>query len=137
MRAITGIFIYDFCLEDQIPIDDPVLEADASCYQGAAPADIDWSDPRLKTRVAREYLAALDPELDSRRKTPKVISLSDPSSAWTAKAKKRVQFGYGLNYLIDNERACPSSKPHPHVGRQIANMQRHNRCTRTAAAGFP
>jgi hypothetical protein len=24
-----------------------------------------------------------------------------PSSAWTAKANKRVQFGYGLNYLID------------------------------------
>jgi hypothetical protein len=27
-----------------------------------------------------------------------VISLSDPCSAWTAKANKRVQFGYGLNY---------------------------------------
>ena len=39
------------------------------------------------------------------RKPPKVISLSDPSSAWTAKANKRVQFGYGLNYLIDNEHA--------------------------------
>ena len=24
-----------------------------------------------------------------------------PRSAWTAKANKRVQFGYGLNYLID------------------------------------
>jgi hypothetical protein len=32
-----------------------------------------------------------------------VISLSDPCSAWTAKANKRVQFGYGLNYLIDME----------------------------------
>ena len=30
-----------------------------------------------------------------------MISPSDPSSAWTAKANKRVQFGYGLNYLID------------------------------------
>jgi integrase len=29
------------------------------------------------------------------RKPPKVISLSDPCSAWTAKANKRVQFGYG------------------------------------------
>jgi hypothetical protein len=29
-----------------------------------------------------------------------VISPSDPCSAWTAKANKRVQFGYGLNYLI-------------------------------------
>jgi len=34
-----------------------------------------------------------------------VISPSDPSSAWTAKANKRVQFGYGLNYLIDTENA--------------------------------
>jgi len=31
--------------------------------------------------------------------------LSDPCSAWTAKANKRVQFGYGLNYLIDTENA--------------------------------
>jgi Transposase DDE domain len=55
----------------------------------------------------REYLDALDeaeePEED--RKAPKVISPSDPASAWTAKANKRVQFGYGLNYLIDNEHA--------------------------------
>jgi hypothetical protein len=34
-----------------------------------------------------------------------VISPSDPSSAWTAKANKRVQFGYGLNYLIDIDTA--------------------------------
>jgi Transposase DDE domain len=39
------------------------------------------------------------------RKPPKVISPSDPASAWTAKANKRVQFGYGLNYLIDVEHA--------------------------------
>ena len=36
---------------------------------------------------------------------PKVISPSDPCAAWTAKANKRVQFGYGLNYLIDMENA--------------------------------
>lgn len=41
----------------------------------------------------------------ARRKTPKVISPSDPFSAWTAKANKRVQFGYGLNYLVDVEHA--------------------------------
>ena len=34
-----------------------------------------------------------------------MISPSDPASAWTAKANKRVQFGYGLNYLIDIEHA--------------------------------
>ncbi len=86
-------------------VDASVLEADASRYRGEAPKDIDWSDPKLNTRAVREYLAALDPEPDPKRKTPKVISLSDPSSAWTAKANKRVQFGYGLNYLIDNEHA--------------------------------
>ena len=34
-----------------------------------------------------------------------MISPSDPSSAWTAKANKRVQFGYGLDYLIHVEHA--------------------------------
>jgi hypothetical protein len=34
-----------------------------------------------------------------------VISPTDPCSAWTAKANKRVQFGYGLNYMIDVEHA--------------------------------
>ena len=29
----------------------------------------------------------------------------DPCSAWTAKANKRVQFGYGLNYMIDTGHA--------------------------------
>src|SRR5262249_10137378 len=42
-------------------------------------------------------------EPDADRKSPKAVSLSDPCSAWTAKANKRVQFGYGLNYLIDIE----------------------------------
>jgi hypothetical protein len=32
-----------------------------------------------------------------------VISASDPSWAWTAKANNRVLFGCGLNYLIDLE----------------------------------
>jgi hypothetical protein len=39
------------------------------------------------------------------RKPPKVISPSDPCSAWTTKANKRVQLGYGLNYLIDIDNA--------------------------------
>jgi len=87
-------------------IDASVMEADASRYRGVAGNEaIDWSDPTLNTRAAREYLAALDPEPDPARKPPKVVSLSDPCSAWTAKANKRVLFGYGLNYLIDNEYA--------------------------------
>lgn len=87
-------------------IDASVMEADASRYKGVdGDALIDWSDPKVNTRAVREYLDALDPAPDPDRKQPKVISLSDPCSAWTAKANKRVLFGYGLNYLIDNEYA--------------------------------
>ena len=87
-------------------IDASVLEADASRYHGLpGNNEIDWTKPGLDTRAAREYLAALDPEPNKRRKAPKLISPSDPCSAWTAKANKRVQFGYGLNYLIDNDNA--------------------------------
>src|SRR6476659_5418545 len=83
-----------------------VMEADASRYHGKAPDEIDWSLPERQTRAAAEFLASLDDEdPDADRKPPKVISPVDPCSAWTAKANKRVQFGYGLNYLIDIENA--------------------------------
>jgi hypothetical protein len=55
-----------------------------------------------QTRAVAEFLSGLDdqdPNPD--RKPPKVISPTDPCSAWTAKANKRVQFGYGLNNMID------------------------------------
>jgi hypothetical protein len=82
------------------------MEADASRYHGKAPAEIDWSASERQTRAVVEFLAALDDEdPDGDRKLPKVISPVDPCSAWTAKANKRVQFGYGLNYLIDIEKA--------------------------------
>ncbi len=62
--------------------------------------------PERQTRAVAEFLGALDDEdSDADRKLPKVISPVDPCSAWTAKANKRVQFGYGLNYLIDIEHA--------------------------------
>jgi transposase len=88
-------------------VDASVLEANASRYHGKAPEELDWSDQQRQRRAVAEYLAALDEaaEPNPDRKTPKVISPSDPSSAWTAKANKRVQFGYGLNYLIDIENA--------------------------------
>jgi len=87
-------------------VDASVIEADASRYYGKAPDEIDWSLPERQTRAVAEFLTALDdddPTAD--RKLPKVISPVDPCSAWTAKANKRVQFGYGLNYLIDTENA--------------------------------
>ena len=83
-------------------VDASVIEANASRYHGKAPAEIDWSVPELQTRAAAEFLGGLDGgEPHAKRKPPKLISPSDPCSAWTAKANKRVQFGYGLNYLID------------------------------------
>jgi transposase len=88
-------------------VDASVLEANASRYHGKAPEELDWSEKQRQTRAVAEYLAALDEaaEPNPDRKVPKVISPSDPCSAWTAKANKRVQFGYGLNYLIDTENA--------------------------------
>jgi transposase len=87
-------------------VDASVIEADASRYHGKAPDAIDWSQPERRTRAVAEFLGGLDDEDPyADRKSPKLISPSDPCSAWTAKANKRVQFGYGLNYLIDIETA--------------------------------
>jgi hypothetical protein len=73
-----------------------------AAYHGKAPDEIDWSLPERQTRAVAEFLGADDDgDPDTKRKLPKVISPVDPCSAWTAKANKRVQFGYGLNYLID------------------------------------
>jgi len=103
--------------------DASVIEANASRYHGKAPDELDWTDAQRQKRAVAEYLAGLEAEIEAQpegggggssygepppglnRKAPKVISPSDPSSAWTAKANKRVQFGYGLNYLIDVEHA--------------------------------
>src|SRR6516164_2134173 len=105
-------------------VDASVMEANASRYHGKAPGELDWTDAQRQKRAVAEYLAGLEAEAQvqedgnsrddgsggistaaSDRKSPKMISPSDPSSAWTAKANKRVQFGYGLNYLIDVEHA--------------------------------
>ena len=84
-------------------VDASVLEANASRYHGKAPDEIAWAEPGRQSRAVKEYLAGLDVDAqpNADRKPPKLISPSDPCSAWTAKANKRVQFGYGLNYLID------------------------------------
>ena len=87
-------------------VDASVMEADASRYHGQAPGETDWSAPERQTRAVAEFLSKFDDEgSDADRKLPKVISPTDPCSAWTAKANKRVQFGYGLNYMIDLEHA--------------------------------
>jgi len=108
-------------------VDASVMEANASRYHGKAPNELNWSDVQRQKRAVAEYLEGVAAEAQARtgdevgsddegcpqsrgqgrygRKPPKVISPSDPSSAWTAKANKRVQFGYGLNYLIDIDHA--------------------------------
>ena len=58
------------------------------------PEEADWSAPERQTRAVVEFFAGLDDEDPSAdRKPPKVVSLSDPSSPWTAETNKRVQFG--------------------------------------------
>jgi len=86
-------------------VDASVMEANASRYHGKSPDEVAWAESERQTRAVKEYLAALEAEKEPNpdRKPPKVISPSDPCSAWTAKANKRVQFGYGLNYLVDIE----------------------------------
>ena len=107
-------------------VDASVIEANASRYHGKAPHELDWTEEQRQKRAVAEYLEALEaeaavegdapndgtgggsgskPQGRYERQAPKVISPSDPQSAWTAKANKRVQFGYGLNYLIDIENA--------------------------------
>jgi transposase len=72
-------------------VDASVMEANASRYHGQAPGEIDWSTPERQTRAVVEFLSSFDDENpDSDRKLPKVISPTDPCSAWTAKANKRV-----------------------------------------------
>ena len=55
--------------------------------------------PEIDTRPMREYLAALDGEIDAT--TPRKISLSDPHSRWTAATGGIAFFAYSTNYLID------------------------------------
>jgi hypothetical protein len=106
-------------------VDASVIEANAGRYHGKAPNELDWSDAQRQQCAVAEYLASLDAEARARaddtndtddgsageseqrinRKPPKAISPSDPQSAWTAKANKRVLFGYGLNYMIDVKHA--------------------------------
>jgi transposase len=106
-RVVAACMAAGLVKGEGFAVDASVMEANASRYHGKAPNEIEWAEPERQTRAVKEYLAALEAEVEPNpdRKPPKVISPSDPQSAWTAKANKRVQFGYGLNYLIDIENA--------------------------------
>jgi transposase len=125
-RVVTACMAAGLVKGEGFAVDASVMEANASRYHGKAPEELDWTEKQRQKRAVAEYLAAIEaetaakgdapddsagggPEFNSprryERQPPKVISPSDPQSAWTAKANKRVQFGYGLNYLIDIENA--------------------------------
>jgi transposase len=106
-RVVAACIAAGLVKGEGFAVDASVMEANASRYHGKAPDEIVWAEPERQTRAVKEYLAALEAEVEPNpdRKPPKVISLSDPCSAWTAKANKRVQFGYGLNYLVDTANA--------------------------------
>src|SRR5215831_1983830 len=125
-RVVAACMANGLIKGEGFAVDASVMEANASRYHGKAPDELDWTDAQRQKRAVAEYLAALEVEAGSPddtdrgdgagnsdggrearsdRTPPKVISPSDPSSAWTAKANKRVLFGYGLNYLIDVEHA--------------------------------
>jgi transposase len=104
-RVVAACMAAGLVKGEGFAVDASVMEANASRYHGKAPDEIAWTESERQTRAVKEYLAALEAENEPNpdRKPPKVISPSDPCSAWTAKANKRVQFGYGLNYLVDIE----------------------------------
>src|SRR3954466_6061494 len=106
-RVVAACMAAGLVKGEGFAVDASVMEANASRYHGKAPDEIVWAESKRQTRAVKEYLAGLGAETEHNpyRKPPKVISPSDPCSAWTAKANKRVQFGYGLNYLIDIENA--------------------------------
>jgi transposase len=80
--------------------DASIIKADAQ-RQRAVPGEevIDWGNPAEATRPVKEYLAALE-EANPSTTPPKSISLTDPSSSWTA-AHGPAYFAYCTNYLID------------------------------------
>lgn len=88
-------------------VDATVIEADASRFKRMKGEDAAWAEPARQTRAVREYLAALDSNNSpiNTEREPSALSPSDPASAWTTKGRQRVQFAYGLNYLIDDEHA--------------------------------
>src|SRR5262245_20873820 len=125
-RVVIAAMVMGLVKGEGFAVDASVMEANASRYHGKAPNELDWTEKQRQKRAVAEYLSALDAEAAAEsdaandddsgrseskgqrryeRQPPKVISPSDPQSAWTAKANKRVQFGYGLNYLIDVENA--------------------------------
>jgi transposase len=82
--------------------DASIIKADAQRQRGVPSEEaVDWRNSEEATRPVREYLAALE-EANGSATPQKVVSLTDPSSTWTA-ANGPAVFAYSTNYLIDLE----------------------------------
>jgi transposase len=89
-RVVAACMAAGLVKGEEFSVDASVREANASRYHGKTPDEIVWPEPERQTRAVKEYLEAeIEPNPD--RNPPKVISPSDPCSAWTAKANKPVQ----------------------------------------------
>ena len=92
-------------------VDASVIRADANRARGVRGTEfIDWNKGESPSRAVREYLAALedsnpvseDPnEPPTSPAAPKIISLTDPASRWTAAPGGPAFYAYSTNYLID------------------------------------
>ncbi len=80
--------------------DASIIKADAQRQRGVPGNEpTDWGGPGGATRPVREYLEALN-TADVPDNPPRAVSLTDPSSSWTAAHGPGV-FAYCTNYLID------------------------------------
>jgi transposase len=92
-------------------VDASIIKADANRANVCTPEDPkDWTQGEVPARAVREYLAALkdaNPTGDEPSApatpiaAPRVISLSDPASRYTAAPGGPAFFAYFTNYLID------------------------------------
>ena len=92
-------------------VDASIIKADANRANVCTPEDPkDWAKGEAPARAVREYLAALEdanPTGDEPSApaapiaAPRVISLSDPASRYTAAPGGPAFFAYSTNYLID------------------------------------
>jgi transposase len=115
-RVVMAAMVMGLVRGEGFAVDASFIEANASRYHGKAPAELDWTEKQRQTRAVAEYLAGLEaealtegdapndgadggseskPQRRYERQQPKVISPSDPQSAWSAKANKRVQSAMG------------------------------------------
>jgi hypothetical protein len=99
-RVVAACMVAGLVKGEGFAVGASVMEANASRYHGKAQNELDWTDAQRQKRAVAEYLAGFEAEAHAQedgtissdgtptatpdRKSPKVISPSDLSSAWTA-----------------------------------------------------